>query len=79
MFVVMQRLPMFDNRDAVVGTKVNKACENVYETFGLANYFANEFAEECWYEIDFFVAAAADPRKPVRIECPATADQEMDF
>jgi hypothetical protein len=81
MFIIMQRLPVFDNRDAVIATRIMQASENTYETPGLANYFANQFADECWCEIDFFVASTAAPTKPVAMPHPQglPADQDIEF
>lgn len=78
MYAVMQRLPIYDNRDAVVGTKTSRAHEYNFQTFGLANFVANSLAADCWHEIDIYVADVAKPNIPVH-QCPPSIPEDDDI
>ena len=80
MYVIMEELPVYDNRDAVIGTKLVQASPAVFETKELPEYLAGKWADECWNEINFFVADVADKRTSLQV--PATVpfiDEDLPF
>ena len=66
----MQRTAIHDNRDAVIETRVSLAHEYIYVTPGLAHFCANQMAEDCWGEIEIYVADTSAPLVPVRQNLP---------
>jgi hypothetical protein len=63
-FAIFRSIDIYDNRDAIVGSRIEQVSEYVYETEALAHRFVPSTDYD--YEYDFYVARTSNPHKRLR-------------
>lgn len=82
---IYMTVPVFDNRDAMVGTRTYLHTEATYLTTGLPLYLAGLLNQECIdcgdYDRQFFVASISNTGHLVKVlpPAPATPHEDIDF